>query len=188
MSEELPYNLHEIVQDVAATEPESLHILYNNLVLLKQKNEPEIKDVIQQIKLILSEEGDISVATTLKIPNLKFQLGEFLLESTSSTIAAAGSLKDPIRLALVSIRFLQKIHSLATINIDEADAEILLAIYKLGKSNEMVSVDNLIEVLDSSKSEAEIAKSLETLEDLSCITLTMDEIILNETIIIRSDK
>lgn len=188
MSEELSNNLQEIIQDVVAIEPEATQILYNNLALLKQKDEQEIKETIQQIEIALNEEGDITVATTLKIPNLKFHLGEFLLESTSSAVAISGSLKDPIRLALVGIRFLQKTRKLATINIDATDAEILLAVYKLVKSNEMVNVDNLIEVLDGKKSESEIAKSLETLENLSCITLTMGEIILNEIIVIRSDR
>lgn len=187
MSEELSNNLQEIIQEVSTIESETTQILYSKLTLLKQKDEQGIKGTVQQIDIILNDEGDITVATTLKIPNLKFHLREFLLESTSSAIAASGSLNSPIQLTLVGIRFLQKIHKLATIDIDKDDAEILLAVHKLVKSNEIVSVDSLIEVLDDNKSKPKIAKSLEVLENLSCITLTMDEIILNETIIIRSD-
>ena len=106
----------------------------------------------------------------------------------SSSVALASSTSSPVKLALVGIRFLQKVLHLSSVDISPFDAEVLVALYKLEKEDGTLSVDQLVEVMKKNRTETQIARSLESLERLSCITLTMDEIILNETIVIRSEK
>ncbi|WP_420640471.1 hypothetical protein [Candidatus Leptofilum sp.] len=184
MTSELQENLLSVMQQ--AGQLNTVNLMQNYLVELPVVNETQDAETIQQIKIALDQEGDITVATSIKIPNLKFKLGEFLLEAVSSSVALASSTKSPIKLALVAIRFLQKILQLSSVDIDEFDAKVLVALYKLEKEDGILTVDQLVEVMERERPDARIAKSLENLERLSCITLTMGEIILNEVIVIRS--
>lgn len=186
MTNELQENLLEIIQQ--AGEQEAVELLRSCLVELEDIDETQDAETVQQIKIALDQEGDITVATSIKIPNLKFKLGEFILESVSSGVALASSLNSPVKLALVGIRFLQKVLHLSSVEISPFDAEVLIALYKLEKTDSILSVDRLVDVIGKNQTESRIAKSLESLERLSCITLTMNEIILNETIVIRSEK
>lgn len=184
MTSELQENLLSVMQQ--AGQLNTVNLMQNYLVELPVVNETQDAETIQQIKIALDQEGDITVATSIKIPNLKFKLGEFLLEAVSSGVALASSTKSPIKLALVAIRFLQKILQLSSVDIDEFDAKVLVALYKLEKEDGILTVDQLVEVMERERPDAQIAKSLENLERLSCITLTMGEIILNEVIVIRN--
>lgn len=186
MTNESQENLLEIIQQ--AGEQEVIELMQGYLVELEDIDETQDAETVQQIKIALNQEGDITVATSTKIPNLKFKLGEFVLESVSSGVALASSTSSPVKLALVGIRFLQKVLNLSSVEISSFDAEVLTALYKLEKRDSVLSVDQLVEVMKKDHTEAQIAKSLERLERLSCITLTMDEIILNETIVIRYEK
>ena len=186
MTNELQENLLEIIQQ--AGEQEAVELMQRYLVELEDIDETQDAETVQQIKIALDQEGDITVASSIKIPNLKFKLGELILESVSSSVALASSTSSPVKLALVGIRFLQKVLHLSSVDISPFDAEVLVALYKLEKEDGTLSVDQLVEVMKKNRTETQIARSLESLERLSCITLTMDEIILNETIVIKKEK
>jgi hypothetical protein len=184
MNDELHANLSEIIHHVS--DSYTPDVLQRHLIEFEEQEEAEATETVQQIKIVLNQEGDITAATTLKIPNLKFNLGSLILESVTSVVTLT-SAKEPIKIALIAIRFLQTILRLSTIRISEHDAEVLVALYILSKEEKVVSVDQLVEALKSEMVEAKISKSLENLEHLACISLVMDEIILNETIIIRRE-
>ncbi len=135
-----------------------------------------------------NELGAVTLATSLKIQNLKFYFDEFLMETLESAVAFSGALDKPLALILVALRFLQKVKQLATVEIGQAEAELLLTIYKLSKEDKKVTIDAIIEVMQDEQSPAQISESLHMLENLACIKLTMDELELNETIFIQREK
>ena len=189
MTNQLQNDLYQVLLESELPEPvdaQDATVFISNYI---EEIEPmPVGKAAEQILIALDEEGAIAVTTSIKIPNLKFKLGALLLETVSSGVAFSGTAKDPIKLLLVGIRFLQKVRQLATIEIASREAELLLAIYRLIHDKQVPTVDRLIEVIGDRLSEAQIAKSLEGLEKLSCIQLTMDRIVLNETIVIRREK
>lgn len=143
------------------------------------------EDLIEHIDIVMSEQGDITVATTLKLPNLRFRLGDFLLEATSTAVSAASSPERPLVLALTAIKFIRTVRNLATIEIDREDAVVLLEIYKQVRDEGMVTVDVLGSTMDKHLASGDLARSLERLDRLGCIVLDDGEIQLNETIVVR---
>ncbi len=130
-------------------------------------------------------QGNVVVATTHKLPNLRFRLGNLLLESVGTGMSVAGSLGQPLKLVLTGIRFLRSVRKMATLDIDKEDAETLITIYHLAQEEDVVRVDDLLTVLPEDWNEGRVARSLEKLELLACIELSMDGITLNETIIVQ---
>jgi hypothetical protein len=140
---------------------------------------------LEEIRIQRDKAGNVVVATTLKLPNLRFRLGDLLLEATGSGMAIAGSVDQPLGLVLTGIRFLRAIRKLATLDVRKEDAEMLLAIFRLAQEEEVVRVDDLPALLTGDWDDASVAHSLERLEELACIEVGMDGIVLHETIIVQ---
>jgi len=138
---------------------------------------------LEVVRIQRDVNGNVVVATTHKLPNLRFRLGDLLLEAVSSGVTAAGALGQPLRLIVAALRFLRTLHKLSAIEIERTDAELLVAIFRLAQEQAQVRVDDLPAVLPGWE-EAQIALSLERLDLLSCIELRMDSIVLNETILV----
>lgn len=139
---------------------------------------------LEVVRIQRDANGNVVVATTHKLPNLRFRLGDLLLEAVSSGVTAAGSLSQPLRLIVAALRFLRTLHKLSAIEIEQTDAELLVAIFRLAQEREQVRVDDLAALLPGWE-EAQIALSLERLDLLACIELRMDSIVLNETILVK---
>jgi len=129
--------------------------------------------------------GNVVLATTVKVPNLRFRLGDLLLEAGGTGAAIAGLLDHPLRLVLAGIRFLRAVRQLATLEIRDKDAELLIAIFQLAQEEAGVQVGDLPMMLSASWDERQVARSLERLETLGCIELGMEGIIMNETILVQ---
>ena len=129
--------------------------------------------------------GNVVLATTIKLPNLRFRLGDLLLEAAGTGVAVAGSLDHPLRLVLTGLRFLRAVRKLAVIDIRKEDAEMLIAIYRVAQEEARVRVGDLPVMLSAAWNESMVARSLERLESLACIELRMEGIVLNETIIVQ---
>lgn len=142
-------------------------------------------DGLETIRIKRDGDGNVVFATTQKLPNLRFRLGDLLLETSGTGLSMAGSLDKPLGLVLTGIRFLKTLRKLSTIEVEKEDAEMLIAIYVLIQEEKRVHVGDLPALLPSNWSEAKIAVSLERLERLACIELKMNNIILNETILVR---
>jgi hypothetical protein len=144
-------------------------------------------DVAEQIKVILDPDGgDVVQTTSLKLPNLRFKLGQFLLEALGAGLSISGTLGEPLATALTAIRFLRNTQNLASVEIGRKDAELLLAVYRLTREEEVITVDDLIPVLvPGHMAEDDLARALERLERLGCIGLGMGEVQLNESIVIK---
>ncbi len=143
-------------------------------------------DGLEVIGIQRDKAGNVVVATSLKLPNLRFRLGELLLEATGSGVAIAGSFDKPIKLVLTAIRFLRSLHKLATLDIGKADAEMLIAIFRLTQEEGTVQVDDLPAMLGEGWDERDVALSLERLDRLACIELKMDGVVLSETIVVQN--
>jgi hypothetical protein len=142
-------------------------------------------DGLEIVRIQRDIHGNVIVATTQKVPNLRFRLGDLLLESLGTGMSVAGSLEQPLKLALTSIRFLRALRKMATIDIGRAEAEVLIAIYRLAQEEAIVRVDDLLAAVPGNADEGQLARTLENLELLACIQLGMDGITLNETIMVQ---
>ena len=191
MSVEQNENLNILIQESlrkgGAPDAEKL---FRDSIEEVQDRDNEGNNMVKQVELILSEQGDIVIeAHTAKLPNLRFNLAKFLLAAVGTTVSVASLLQQPVSLALTVINFLQAVQDLSKIEIKTKDAQMLLAIFSLSREENLVTVDELdtftgpIEI-----TAAERKAILERLERLGCIIVLMGEIQLNESIIIRSGR
>ncbi len=144
-------------------------------------------DELEVVGIKRDTAGNVVVATTRKLPNLRFNLGELLLEVTGTVVLAAGSIDKPLKLALTGIRFLRTLGKLSTVEIGKGDAEVLIAVFRLAQEETVVRVGDLPGVLPAGWDEVKVALSLERLERLACIELGMDGIVVNEVIVVKGE-
>ena len=140
---------------------------------------------LEVVRIQRDLDGHVVLATTQKLPNLRFNLGELLLEAASGGVTAAGAWGQPARLAVAALRFLRAVRKLSTLDIRREDAETLITLYRLSQEKKLVRVDDLLAAAPPGRDEAWTARSLERLERLGCIELRMDGIVLHETIIVQ---
>jgi len=138
----------------------------------------------KEIRIIQNQEQNITIATTVKLPNLKFKLGELLLEILGSGSALAESLEKPLSVTLIAIRFLQRIRQLSETPITLNEARVLIEIHKMILDDTVSTIDNIYSQLNDEMKSSQIAASLHNLEMLGCITTLDGKIKLNENITI----
>ena len=129
--------------------------------------------------------GAVVLATSVKLPNLRFRLADLLLEAAGTGLSLAGALDHPLALVITGLRFLRTVRGLAALPVRAEDAELLIAIYRLAQEERRVQPADLPPLLPAAWDEARLARSLERLERLACIELRMEGIFLNETIIVQ---
>ena len=144
----------------------------------RERNQPETQEAV---KILLDSAGDITVATSLKLPNVKLRLGDFLFACASAVAGASSAFDDPVKLALVVLGFLRSVLKLSEVEIRREDAEVLLSIYRLTCDEGVATESMLLEV----QNHVDDSKSLARLSQLGCITQIGDEIKLNETIVVK---
>jgi hypothetical protein len=137
-----------------------------------------------EVQVLLNARGTIAVATTRKVPNLRFRLGEVLVEVVGYGIGLPGKLQNPIAAVLSTLSFLRSLNKLATISLDSGDAELLITIFRLTRDREVLSLDALSSATSELQEPQRIA-ALERLERLACITLGEGTVQMNETIIVQ---
>lgn len=137
-----------------------------------------------EIQILLDSRGTITVATTRKVPNLRFRLGEVLLETVGYGTGIPGNIQHPITALLSTLSFLRSINKLATIEVDRGDAELLITLFRLTRDREVLELDALITATPAMPEQIR-TEALERLERLACITLEEGTVQLNETIIVQ---
>jgi len=177
----LEKDLTEISNEFSVKPMDAIKILKRNLVIL---DDVGIQEGIKQIDLKRSQDGNIIVSTTRKIPNLKYRLVDSIVESLETGISIVGSLDKPLLLILVGLKFLRKMRELSTVEIAEADARVLFALFSLEKQQNIVTVDALSSFLAKEINGAILAKSLANLESLGCLVLEDNRVKLIENIVI----
>lgn len=140
---------------------------------------------LEAVRIQRDVQGNVVLATTRKLPNLRFRLGDLLLETVGTGMSVAGSLDQPLKLVLTGIGFLRSVRKMATLDIKKEDAEVLIALFRLTQEEAVVRVDDLLAVLSGDWDEGRVARSLEILEMLACINVEMSGITLNETIMVQ---
>ncbi len=142
-------------------------------------------DGLEAVRVQRDMQGHVVVATTQKLPNLRFRLKDLLVEAASTGTGMAAALDKPVVLVLSGIRFLKTLRKLSTLDVHKEDAEMLIAIYRLEQEERRVRVDDLPALLPGEWNDRQVARSLERLELLACIEVGMDGITLNETILVK---
>lgn len=163
---------------------EGTHILETMLEVLPSEGAPMPDGTPFDIQVLLDAEDSIVLATTRKVPNLRFRLGDFLLTVTKQIVELPGAISNPVSAALSVISFLRKLNDLATVPIDPIEAEVLLTIFRLTRERKTITVDELIAVTPNLK-ELRRIEALERLNKLGCIRLTMSNMQMNEEIIVK---
>lgn len=136
------------------------------------------------INILLDHQGSVVLATSRKVPNLRFRLGEFLLLLTEQVVKLPTTISNPITAALSAISFLRSITGMATIPIEQTDAELLITIFRLTRDHEVISVDELIPSIKGLV-EQTLIESLERLSHLGCIDLNAGQLRMNEFIVVK---
>ncbi|MEM7130740.1 MAG: hypothetical protein AAF702_30725 [Chloroflexota bacterium] len=154
----------------------------------------EIADNDDEIleKFVIETDGeDIVSAKSIRYSNIKFHLCKFLVEVVkfSPSVLAILTLEDSSRSAIglvsLAIQFVEKISPLVEKELDAIDAQVMLVVSILSQERSQSSLNQVYKVLSDKFSEKQIAKSLDTLEKLSCITLVKHQIIIKDTISIN---
>lgn len=159
-------------------------ILESALEVLPSEGEVTPEGTPFEVRVLLNSRGTIAVATTRKVPNLRFRLGEVLVEVVGYGIGLPGKLQNPIAAVLSTLSFLRNLNKHATITLDSGDAELLITIFRLTRDREVLDLDAL-HTATPEVPEARRAEALERLEGLACITLGEGMVQMNETIIVQ---
>lgn len=148
-------------------------------------------DSAERVKVTRNNEGDVIVATSLKIPNLRFNLWKLLYSVTEKGIAIIDAKGEPFRTAFFIIAFLKDVFELSSTPITNQDATILVGIHVLNKTNSRrpVTVDQVNNYFFGKFTENQILDSLENLKTIACIFISDDGIIeITESLIIVSEE
>lgn len=136
------------------------------------------------ITVLLDSRGTIAVATTRKLPNLRFRLGEVLLEAAEYVVGLPGAATSSLTMVLSTLSFLRSVRELATIDLDQGDAELLITLFRLTRDREVLRLDDLVTATPT-LTEQQRVEALERLERLACIALGEGTVQLNETIVVQ---
>jgi hypothetical protein len=143
----------------------------------------------EQIQIELGPEGDISLATTKKLPNLRFRIKDLLLEGMPQTVVAGSgmleALDKPVLLPFLALNFLRFVQDLSTLELNPLDAKVLLELYRFRYKERTIDRDVLNSYMEDKIDPSALAASLEHLDELGCISLLDGEIVVNEVILIR---
>ena len=120
---------------------EGREILESAIEVLPSEGELTPAGTPFEVQVLLNSQGTIAVATTRKVPNLRFRLGEVLIEVVGYGIALPGKLQNPITTVLSTLSFLRSLNKLATITLDPGDAELLITIFRLTRDGEVLGLD-----------------------------------------------
>jgi len=142
----------------------------------------------EALLITLDEDGKPTTTTTTKVANLRFNLGEALLEVAEMAMSAEIPPQHPLKLLVATIRFLRKMRELATIDVGTSEAEILLSISKLLYEKEAVTLDKLGECMTRAATEEQVARSLSFLERLGCVRLAENGIELVEQVTVKQQR
>ena len=145
-------------------------------------------DNAESVKITRTKEGEIIVATSLKIPNLHFRVGELIYSLVDKGIKIVSANGEPFRISFFVIGFLRDVFELSNHPLTTQDAKVLVGIYILVKtySKKIITVDQVVEFFQQELTDSQISKSLAELERIACVALSTNGIQIIETIVIQS--
>jgi hypothetical protein len=149
----------------------------------------ERTDRFHQIELVTNFEGHAKYATTRKVGNIRLNLRNAVLDEIPdliekvSTVVAASVI--PILIPIACLQMLRYFRNLATIQLTETDAVVLKELFTLAGVDRTVTIDSLGNLPGLSK--AAVNASLPKLEELGCVSIIGNEVVINETIVFQQD-
>lgn len=176
-------NLNHLIEIIAGEQLISFEyadaLLSESLFVTEIDRSEQLEEVV---RMVINERADVIVATTMKIPNLRFRPGKLLFEAAKSAKDFYDSRDRPPLQAFVIIRFMMKVRGLSRIEIPPDQARVLMALYVLSREEPRVTKDMLFQNLVLSIREEELPHLLEALEKLACIRFKDNLVLLNEEI------
>lgn len=146
-------------------------------------------DSSERVKIKRTKQGEIIIATSLKIPNLRFRMGELLFRMVGKGISIAGAKGELWKTSFFIISFLRDVCELASRQLIAQDAQVLVAIYALTntENHKQIRVDQVVEYLQKELTREQVSSSLAELEKIWCIEVNdQDGITLIESVVIQS--
>jgi hypothetical protein len=136
-----------------------------------------------KIDIIVDYNAHVTLATSHKLGNIRFNLKDALLTDVSdlggavlSTIAVA---KIPFLIPLYCLQILRYLRNLAKIQLSLTDGQVLkLLSDKKDENRTAMRAD----IKSDELTQEAIDASLKKLEDLGCVTIIGDEVVINEDI------
>lgn len=129
--------------------------------------------------LIINLDGE---SASVKPWNIRFKIGEFILETIETAQGVIGARENFLALSLIAIRYVQKIKGLSRIPISKREAAVLIELYRLFNENDPITIDGLFTLLGNVYSKDEILTALAVLRNLGCVNYGDDGIKLIEPI------
>jgi hypothetical protein len=145
----------------------------------------------REIKIKLGSEGDITLATSTKLSNLRFRWKDALPEGSAKMASIAGAvLSHPALVAFLCLGFLKFVRQFATLQIKEIDAKVLMGLCVFKAEEKVIDMDAFSVFMTGSTgiNGQQLDQSLGRLEQLGCISRIDGEIIMNEVIVVQKDK
>lgn len=147
-------------------------------------------DSAERVTIKRTQAGDVIAATSLKIPNVRFRMGELLYRSVGKgfSIAGAQAQDDLFKTLYFIFGFLRDVFELSKLALIEQDARVLIGIYSLANADNLTLIkqDQLVEFFQNQLTGEQIAASLAELARIWCIELTDHGIRLVESLVIQS--
>jgi hypothetical protein len=159
-----------------------------------EKIEPYFSDDIEDVKtaletlIIKGGKNKVIIVTTTKLYNLRFRIKDLLLETLKVTVKLEASKNNILAFVLVVLEFLQKVSGLMEYTLSECEAKVLIEMCFISNERAKITIDKLFVALENSFNQAQILRSLEILEKLSCIRHGTDEISLVEEILFLEEE
>ena len=93
--EQLQANLAEIIRQSASGNNAVENLLSKHIEEIEIDDALQQPELLEQLRILLDKQGDITVATSQKLPNLKFKLGDMLLEAAGGVLGSIVAIDKP---------------------------------------------------------------------------------------------
>jgi hypothetical protein len=198
----MPHNntlRQKVLHALEESSEQDLHLIEKDLDLILPYLEevPELEATIgateaKTIEVKLSEAGD-TVVTTRKPLNLRFNLKELAKSTPDILLDGAKTVgfvaDDALLLACAAtLRFFMRMKDLINVKLSGVEGKILIELYRHQSDENVKEVekDPFLTDMHSKFNEADVATALDHLDQLQCIRLLDDRIMLNEKIVFKS--
>src|SRR5215216_5768061 len=99
---------------------------------------PGSEGSVGQIRIKETPQGDIVLATSRKIPNIRLNLRKALVDGIPKTASIWSALDHPFVIPFLVLSFLGFLQDLKTITISESDAKVAMEVFRLSQGRRTV--------------------------------------------------
>jgi hypothetical protein len=158
-------------------------ILKKSTIIASDGASPSNAGSYEKVEINIDHGAHITLATSLKLGNIRFNLKDALLTDVAdlgtavlSTLAVA---KWPFLIPLYCLQILRYLRNLSKIQLSLTDGQVLKLLSEKKDENRTAKI---VDIKSDELSQQAIDASLKKLEELGCVTIIADEIVINEDI------